>query len=283
MTGRRETERARRFAAEDGVVLSARFWGDAGAPVTLLLHGGGANGSWWSPLVQAVAALGVEQQFVALDFRGHGDSDYPQDTRVGAFHGDVESLLAHLDLEAREYGLVGHSLGAHVALDHAACHPPVRSVMAIEPSRGGSKGDRRRARLALAARRTHRTRQDALDRFRFLPGAPLADDALRLRIAERSIRREPDGRYGYSFDPRWFRLPAKPPEPKSRIACPVLVVRGGDSGLLTHEGAALLAREIPDGRVLEIPGTGHNVHLERPDRVAEALAAQLGAGARAAS
>jgi pimeloyl-ACP methyl ester carboxylesterase len=53
------------------------------------------------------------------------------------------------------------------------------------------------------------------------------------------------------------------------------VVRGGNSPLLTREGAEALAREIPDARVLEIPGAGHNVQLERPEAVLAALRQHL--------
>jgi len=263
-------ERAERFAASDGVALSFRSWGDAALPVAILLHGGGANASWWWPML---ATLCPSHRLVALDFRGHGDSDHPEELRVGAFHGDVESLVHHLGVA--RYALIGHSLGAHVALDHAARHPEVRAVVAIEPARGAQKSDRRRARMALAARRTYRTREEAISRYRFLPEAKLADETLRQHIALRSIQREPDGRYGYKFDPRWFRLPAAEPAPKQDIRCPALIVRGGESGLLTAEGARALLLELPDGRLLEVPGAGHNVHLEQPEAVAAAILEHL--------
>jgi pimeloyl-ACP methyl ester carboxylesterase len=270
---RHPLERAERFSASDGVALSFRSWGDEALPVAILLHGGGANASWWWPML---ASLCPRHRLVALDFRGHGDSDHPDELRVGAFHADVEALVRHLGVA--RYALVGHSLGAHVAMDHAARHPEVRAVVAIEPARGGQKSDRRRARMALAARRTYRTREEAIDRYRFLPEAKLADESLRRRIALRSIRRERDGRYGYKFDPRWFRLPAAEPAPKRDIRCPVLVVRGGESGLLTAEGARALLLELAFGRLLEIPGAGHNVHLERPEAVAAAILEHLAPG-----
>jgi pimeloyl-ACP methyl ester carboxylesterase len=270
-------ERAERFDAGGGVALSARFHGDPSGPATLLLHGGGANASWWAATAPALAR---DRWLVALDFRGHGDSDHPEQRMVGAFHRDVEALVAHLDArrEPRRYALVGHSMGAHVALDHAARNPRVAAVVAIEPSRGAPKTDRRRARLALAARRSYRTREEAIARYRFLPAADLADEALRVYIAERSIRREPDGRYGFKFDPRWFHLPPATPQPRSDITCPVLIVRGAESGLLTAEGARELVDELPDARLLDVPGAGHNVHLERPEAVARAIAEHLDLG-----
>ena len=248
-----------------GVSLHAEERGDAGAPTIVLLHGGGANLHWWDHVAPALAdGLRV----VALDFRGHGDSEYPETLEPGAFQHDLEGLLEELDVS--DVALVGHSMGGHVALQHAAHQRGVRALVAIEVSRGAPARERRRTRLALAARRTYRTREDAIERYRFLPPAPAAPESLRRAIAEHSVREE-DGRFGYKFDPRWFALPPSPRPPLGRVTCPCLLVRGAESTLLSREGAEQLAGELPDCRVVEIPGCGHNVHLERPDEVVAAI------------
>lgn len=251
------------FHTPDGVRLRVRAWGRGDAPLVVLLHGGGANGAWWLPIAPALA-----ERFhaVALDFRGHGDSEFPEERFVGAFHRDLEALVAHLG--PASLSLVGHSLGAHIALDFAARDARVNGVVAIEAGRGAKKSHGRRARLALAARRTYPTREDAVARYRFLPEAGEVPETLRRRIAEASVREERDGRHGYKFDPHWFRLPASPPAPRENIQGRCLIVRGAASELLTTEGAAQLASEIPQARVIEIPGGGHNVHLEQPAAVA---------------
>jgi pimeloyl-ACP methyl ester carboxylesterase len=249
-----------------GIHLNSVQWGNPDDPKLVLLHGGGANISWWEHLAPSLAE---KFHVVALDFRGHGDSDFPEVLEPGAFNRDLEWLLEHVG--TREAVLIGHSMGGHVALDHASRYPETLGVVAIEISRGGDRRERRRTRLALAARRTYRSREEALRRFRFLPPAPGADEVLRHGIAERSIREEPDGRFGFKFDPRWFGLPPGPPLEASSIACPVLLIRGEVSGLLTAAGAAGLVAELPSARSIEIAGAGHNVHLERPDAVLEAI------------
>jgi len=213
-------------------------------------------------------------QVVGLDFRGHGDSDHPKERTVGAFYEDLIALVEYL--EASEIAIVGHSMGAHVALHHAAEHPGVRSVVAIEPSRGAGLRNRRRARLALAARRTYATREEAVRRYRFLPDAPGAPEALRIAIAEHSVSREPDGRFGFKFDPGWFGLPPRTPPPLCDVHCPCLILRGEESSLLTREGADALVRELPNARAIDVPGCGHNLHLERSDLVVAAVRSHLG-------
>jgi len=256
--------RSERFTrpALDGVFLHALHHGDPARPALVLLHGGGANAHWWDHLAPALAE---HLHVVALDFRGHGDSDHPE-PQPGAFARDLAALLEHLG--APDATLLGHSMGAHVALEHAARHGGARrprALVLVDVSRGAEVRTRRAMRLALAVRRSYRTRADALERYRFLPPAPRASEALRRHIAEHSLRVEPDGRFAFNFDPRWFGLPPARPPDLARVASPTLIVRGGQSPLLSAEGAAELARELPQARVVEVAEAGHNVHLEQPE------------------
>lgn len=244
----------------NGVSLHVREWGPEGAPVIVLLHGGGANVHWWDHLAPAWAD---EHRVVALDFRGHGDSDYPEDRQVGAFNDDVDALLGHLGTE--RVVLVGHSMGAHVALDHASRHAGTRGVVLIDPSRGASPRSRRRARLALAFKRSYPNAAEAIDRYRFLPPSEHAAESLRVAIATASLREEPDGRFGYKFDPHWFSLPPRTPPDLDRVTAPVLVVRGAESALLSDEGAIELAARLPQGEVRVIEQSGHHVLLDAPE------------------
>jgi pimeloyl-ACP methyl ester carboxylesterase len=243
-----------------GVFLHAIRRGDASAPLLVLLHGGGANAHWWDHLAPTFAE---RFHVVALDFRGHGDSDYPAQVEAGSFARDIEALLEHLG--GREPILIGHSMGGHIALEHAALHDRVRALVAIEVVRGAIPGQSRRMRLALTFRRSYRTREDAIRRFQFLPPAPHASESLRASVAAQSLREEPDGRFAFKFDPRWFALPAVKPPPFGNIRCPTLIVRGAESHLLSAEGASTFAAEIPGARVAVVAGGGHNLHLEQPE------------------
>ena len=246
----------------DGVSLHVREWGPETGPIIVLLHGGGANVHWWDHLAPGWAG---SHRIVALDFRGHGDSDHPEEREVGAFNVDLDALVAHLGTE--RVVLVGHSMGAHVALDHASRYPATRGVVLIDPSRvggGGTKRSRRRARLALAFKRSYPSRDEAIRRFQFLPPSEPAAESLRAAIAADSVREEADGRFGYKFDPRWFSLPPRPAPDLGAVEAPVVVVRGAESALLSDEGAADLAASLRDGRVEVVSGAGHHVLLDAP-------------------
>jgi pimeloyl-ACP methyl ester carboxylesterase len=266
--------RSERFSTPslDGVALHAIHHGDPDRPPLVLLHGGGANAHWWD---EVAPALAERFHVVALDFRGHGDSDAPE-PRPGAFGRDLVGLLEHLG--APGAALLGHSMGGHVALGHAARYGGARrprALVAVDVARGAGTRTRRMMRLALAARRSYRTREEAVARFRFLPPAPGAPEALRARIASASVREEPDGRFGFKFDPRWFALPPEEGPELAHVASPTLLVRGAESPLLSREGALALASEIRGARLVEIEGAGHNVHLEQPGRFLAAVLAFL--------
>jgi pimeloyl-ACP methyl ester carboxylesterase len=102
-------------------------------------------------------------------------------------------------------------------------------------------------------------------RYRFLPAAPHASEELRTYIAEHSVRQEADGRFGYAFDPRWFGIPPESRAVLEEIHCPTLVMRGGESDLLSREGARAVADRLADARWVEIAAAGHHIQLDRPD------------------
>lgn len=264
---------SRFFETRDAVRLHVLDWRGRDEPTRpradsplVFLHGGGANAHWWDHLA---GPLSAGRAVYALDFRGHGDSDHPPDRRVGAFNDDLEGLVAWLGRE--DVILVGHSLGATVALDHASRFAATRALVLVDLARGGSPEIGRRARLALSLRRTYRTRNDAIERFRFLPESSRANEALRASIAAHSVREEGVGRFGYKFDPGWFGLPSRPPPDLGQIRCPTLLVRGGESTLLTREAATAFVESLrsarPPARQVEIPEAGHHVLVDQPERL----------------
>lgn len=261
-----------------GVQLAVVRRGAAARPPLVLLHGAGANVHWWDHLAPALA-----ERFhaAALDFRGHGESDFPSEYPAGAFQDDLEALLEHLG--AADAMLVGHSLGAHVALSHAAGGGRPRALVLIDPSRGVSATRRRATRLALSLRPSYATREEAIRRFQFLPGPAQVDEALRLAIAERSVREQADGRFGFKFDPAWFGVPARDRPALGAVRCPTLILRGAESPLLSRAGADELVRGIAGARLVEIAGAGHHAHLERPTACLDAILAFLDASERASA
>jgi len=250
----------------DGIHLHAVQHGSTERAKLVLLHGAGANAHWWDHL-----AFGLSKHFhvVALDFRGHGDSDFPEQLRAGAFSDDLDALLEHLSAPGAI--LIGHSLGAHVAVEHATQSATTPALILLELTRGASRSRQRATRLALTLGQSYPSREEAIRRFRFLPAAAHADEEMRRRIAAHSVRQEADGRFGFKFDPRWFGVPPRGRPDLGDIRCPTLLLRGEESALLTHQGALEIVSAIPDAQLMEIAGAGHHVHIDRPALVLPAM------------
>ena len=134
------------------VRLRATRWPGAGVPV-LLLHGLASSRRFWDLVVPGLAGLPV----VALDQRGHGDSERPQGPYDGATVA-ADALTALDALGVSRAVVVGHSWGAVTALRLAATAPErVLSVVAVDgPLRGASSAaaSREEARVRLTPPRT---------------------------------------------------------------------------------------------------------------------------------
>jgi pimeloyl-ACP methyl ester carboxylesterase len=117
-----------KFAARDGVKLAYTDAG-TGEPALVFVHGWTCDLSHWR---HQVPAFVNEHRVVALDLRGHGQSDKPdQDYGVGQFAEDVAWLIAELGLERPV--VVGHSMGGVIAAELAEKHPvATRGVVLVD-------------------------------------------------------------------------------------------------------------------------------------------------------
>ena len=118
----------------DGVRLRATRWRGEGVPV-LLLHGLASSRSFWDLVVPGL----VGQPVVALDQRGHGDSERP----TGPYDGATVARDALTALDALGLSravVVGHSWGASTALRLAAEAPErVLAVVAVDGGLGSAR------------------------------------------------------------------------------------------------------------------------------------------------
>src|SRR6266545_3579870 len=118
-----------RFIDVDGTRLHYLHWQASGPPI-LIIHGNTHAGGVYAPLG---ARLASDFEVLAMDLRGHGLSDKPDDYSWSAFRNDVMGLLDKLDL--RDLVIVAHSRGGGVTLLSAAARPDrVRGVVAYEPT-----------------------------------------------------------------------------------------------------------------------------------------------------
>lgn len=117
---RKESDYRDRHFEIDGRSFAARQWGEETAPVLIALHGWLDNCASFN----ALAPLLNRYCVVALDFAGHGLSDYRPAGMAYYVWDNVSDVLAVAEqLQAEQFSILGHSMGAGVAALLAACYP----------------------------------------------------------------------------------------------------------------------------------------------------------------
>lgn len=262
-------------------------WGNEGAPLLLLVHGGRDHSHSWD---WAARALRDKWHVIAPDLRGHGDSAWSPDGdySLTAFVHDLAQLVHQLETES--VILVGHSLGGIISLTYAGLYPEqVRRIAAIESVGLRAFSDARaplperlRASISdrrmLSARRPHRyaTYDQALERMRSAY-ASLSEEKARHLTLYGTLRNEDDS-YSWKFDNYVRgRAPVDISTEQQRalwqsISCPALFFHGGDGWAENPEEDGTLVH-FRDGRVVSLRGAGHWLHHDQFDRfMAELLA-----------
>ncbi|MBI2963663.1 MAG: alpha/beta hydrolase [Deltaproteobacteria bacterium] len=114
------------YRLRDGVRLAFQDTG-AGSPPVVLVHGWTCNHTYFAPQRDHLAK---RHRVVAVDLRGHGDSDEPSGPyTIPAFADDVAWLCGELGL-VRPI-VIGHSMGGMTALALAARHPRLPSAIVV--------------------------------------------------------------------------------------------------------------------------------------------------------
>ena len=250
-------------------------WGGSGAPV-VFLHGGGLTAHTWDLVC---LALRDGHRCLALDQRGHGDSEWSPELDYGmdAHVRDLEAFIEELGL--RRPLLVGQSMGGMNALAYAARHSgELAGVVVVDAGPDvRERGTQRILDFVLGPGEL-----DSVDDFvqRALAFNPSRDERLLRRSLLHNLRRLPDGRWTWKYDRRWMspegfeRLKSTLTSLRDKlpsIGCPVLVVRGARSDVFLDEDAASLAAALPTADWVRIEDAGHTVQGDNPRGLAVAL------------
>jgi pimeloyl-ACP methyl ester carboxylesterase len=254
-----------RFIVVNGLRLHYREWGASPARTILLLHGGSAHAHWWDLFADSCSTA---YRLVALDLRGHGDSAHrdPPAYQIEDYVDDVAALIDELALARVD--VVAHSLGALVAAAYAGRAPQrVHSLVVVDsPLRISASSARYMDRLRNFPQPIYRDRAQAVRRFRLLPVRTEASPEVLAHVATHGICQLDDGRWSLKFDRE--ALANHTPQDFSPIlaalTCPILLVRGAHSTLLTPAALSALHAVAPHAETAEIPNAHHHVMLDNP-------------------
>jgi esterase len=249
-------------------------WGKRELPPILFLHGGNQSARTWD-----LICLALQDRFhcIALDQRGHGDSEwsYEGDYAPSTQAGDIAQFADHLGWQ--RFALVGMSMGCLTGMYYSADHSErLAGFVAVDAGpfidmRGGAE-----IVDFVQANKVHATLDD------FIAAAVSFNPRRRPEFLRHSLRHTvrqlADGTWAWRSDRRfapkleWMAAAVAALESLlPRFVFPVLVVRGAESNVLTQDGFERFVAALPDGRGVVIPNAGHTVQGDNPVALVSAL------------
>lgn len=258
-----------RYRSRNIVLRRLRFhyleWGAPDAPPIVLLHGGHQSAHSWD-----LVSLYLAQRYrvLALDQRGHGDSEWPRDAEYTnhAMSLDAEAFMDALGLDRPI--LIGHSMGGRNALLLTRrSGARLRALVVVDV--GPELSDRGREVIAGFVQ----ANQEFENLEQFVENVRKYDPYRSREHIERTVRynmlQRADGKFVSKCDatPRRLGL-VRGSGPLENITLddarafdlPVLVVRGETSRILMPDAAERFRDALPQGTLVTVPNCGHNVH-----------------------
>ena len=255
-------------------------WGAASQPLLLCLHGATQTAHSWD---EVAAELSATCRVLCLDQRGHGDSDWAPDGDYArqTQAADIDAITDALGLGS--FVLIGLSMGGINAITFTACHPQkVRALVIVDVSPEIQERGVQNIRAFVQA-------ADELDSFeafverahQFNPRRSIENIRSRLSY---NLKQLPSGKWTWKYDKalRSFESGFRGNplvnlwDDVRAIRCPTLIVKGGESDILSSESAEKLQAHIPNSRLAVVPGAGHSVMGDNPAGFVEAVREFLG-------
>ncbi len=265
------------YKVSDGLTLRGDAWGDETGRPVLLLHGGGQTRHAWGSTAKVLAEVGFYA--VAIDLRGHGESDWH---KSGDYQ--IESYLADIEQIATSFSeppvLVGASLGGILSLllEGESGRHFARAIVLVDVATRFKQGGIERIKNFMES---HLDGFDTLDEAadavaKYLPHRSRPDDVNGLK---KNLRKTDDGRYRWHWDPAMimnFKIkktsnPDRLLEAAKRISIPLLFVRGMLSDVVTPEIMSEFLAVVPQAQHVEIPDAGHTVPGDSNSLFTEAI------------
>ena len=258
------------FTVVDGHQMHYLEWGHVTSPPVLCLHGGGQTAYMYEELG---AALAENHYVLAPDLPGHGDTDPLPEFGRSEFAAHISKVCDHFGLQRAV--VIGASLGGMTAISLSALRPdlPAAIVLIDVGHRLEEEGVFRIIEFMRAHESFASLEEAAEEISQYLPHRK----QVRPESLSRNLRQRDDGRWiwKHSLGKRlenvaegptnWRTILEGLDEEAAAIGCPVLVLRGAFSDVLSGEGAEEVAALIPDARLKTVAKAGHLAAGDNPE------------------
>jgi pimeloyl-ACP methyl ester carboxylesterase len=271
-----DTAAANKTISLNGLRFNYRDWGNEGAQTLVCLHGFTGHARTWDTFAEAMRE---RYHVLALDQRGHGDSEWATDYAPERRVEDMEAFVAALGLD--RFVLLGLSMGGRAAFMYAAKNPAkVERLVIVDIAPESDAAGAQRIATGVRANDVFDTPEAAVAASRQANPRP-PDAELRHRVINNLMQR-PDGKWTFKYDIALRNGSGARVTPSAddiarawdslkNITSPTLIVRGEASDILSPENAKRMERTIPNCRVIEVRESGHSVPLDNPTGFIEAV------------
>ncbi len=256
---------ARIAIAPDGVHVQYRIYG-AGEPALVFIHGWSCDSNYWR---EQLPAFDKKYTLVTVDLAGHGGTDGNRtDWSIAHFGQDVASALSAVP--NKQLILVGHSMGGPVAIEAARLlKGRVIGIIGVDTFKSIGAPAPSKAQVDAALKPFE---ADFIGQTRTLVADHLFVKGSHAQLAQQIA-------YDMSLSPPRVAVPAMRAvleydftEPLKDISVPIVAINS-DLGEPVNE--ARIRKVLPKFRTVTIPGTGHFLMMEDPQRFNPALQAEV--------
>ena len=255
-----------RYLKNGSVRLHCLDYGGDDLPTLLLLHGMRDSALSWDIFARAMSD---KYRVLSLDSRGHGESDRagPNAYRFDDYISDIEALADRFRLD--DMIIVGHSAGGRYAWNYAVKHPDkVRALVVVDIDPDPQNLQTARDFRSISKEPAYWPTEDEFVAYLKARRVYTPEEALRKQV-EAISRYIPNKGYVWKADIRIVTEYERPDlwDSWRQISCPVLLARGRQSSLLTHETAVKMREALPTYRVrlAELEGGGHWFYQDIPE------------------
>ena len=254
------------------------LWGDESKPGIFFIHGYSAHAHWWDFVAPAFLDNFCA---VAIDLSGSGDSDHRELYSQEIFADEIKAVCDDMNWSKADF--IAHSMGGSISLNATSIYPEIfksltllDSIVVLPPDkvRGFSS-----SKSMIRADFIYDDKEAAMDSFRLIPPQPCRNDYLLNHIASNSFKERDDGWVLKSDGKIMKTYKSKDlTDILMGIKCPINIVYGLMSQIFTQEilDYTLYVGNIPNERVIGIPGTMHHLFVDDPLSVIDALKKVIG-------
>ena len=247
----------------------------ANAPDLVLLHGYTGHCRSWDAFAKVMTK---QYRVLALDQRGHGETEWAPAEQYGTMEmvADLDAFVSALRLE--RFVLLGLSMGGMVASAYAGMRPvQLARLVIVDIAPEIAVEGIQNIQQSVARSDVFDSGEDAFRRAR--ADNPVPPEGHHYDRVRASLMRTDEGKWTYRYDralrdPGNQRLRLAVEEGWDSVASfnvPTLLIRGEHSPLLSRDVADKFVSIAKNSQLVEVPGSGHPVPLDKPEGFLDAI------------